>query len=161
MFGSSMGELRVDIFANGQWTNDIMPVIRGDQGNAWRSRDISLAAYAGQNVLFRFRGITGTNFYSDMALDDIGVVQTNGVSALNVSSDLVSIYPNPAKDEIMIQGTTNQITYQLVDVSGKICLKGVTSNSKIDVKSIPNGIYFIEIQTIEGSFRKKLIIQRN
>lgn len=161
MFGSSMGELRVDIFSNGQWTNDIMPVIRGDQGNAWRSRDISLAAYAGQNVLFRFRGTTGTNFYSDMALDDIGVVQTSGVGAINVSSDLVSIYPNPAKDEIMIQGTTNQINYQLVDISGKICLKGATSNSKIDVKSIPNGIYFIEIQTIEGSFRKKLIIQRN
>jgi len=161
MYGSSMGELRVDLFANGQWTNDIMPVIRGDQGNAWRSRDISLAAYAGQNVLFRFRGTTGTNFYSDMALDDIGVVQTNGVGAMSVSSDVVSIYPNPAKDEIIIKGTTNQINYQLVDVSGKICLKGSTSNSKIDVKSIPNGIYFIEIQTIEGSFRKKLIIQRN
>lgn len=161
MYGSSMGELHVDLFANGRWTNDVMTPLIGDQGNAWRSKDISLAAYAGQNVLFRFRGITGTNFYSDMALDDIGVVQTNGVGTQFMNSDLLSIYPNPAKDEIMIQWTAKQFNYQLVDVSGKICLKGLCSNSKIDVKTLTNGVYFIDIQTIEGVFRKKVIIQRN
>jgi hypothetical protein len=161
MYGSSMGELHVDLYANGRWTNDIMSPIIGDQGNAWRSKDISLAAYAGQNVLFRFRGITGTNFYSDMALDDIGVVQTNGVGTTMVSNDAIQLYPNPAKDEVFIQGINQGFSFQLVDVSGKICLKGTTSGSKIDVKSIPNGIYFIDIQTNAGAYRKKLVIQRN
>lgn len=73
MFGANMGELHLDAFANGVWNNDIMTVLSGDQGNAWLTRTVSLAAYAGQVISIRFRGITGASFESDMALDDINV----------------------------------------------------------------------------------------
>jgi PKD repeat protein len=73
MSGADMGELHVDIFADGVWTKDIMTPIVGDQGVDWQDQLVDLNAYAGQVVYLRFVGITGPGFTSDIALDDIGV----------------------------------------------------------------------------------------
>lgn len=80
MRGNSMGTMHVDLSTDGgsNWTNDIVPSWTGNQ-NAWMHKDISLIAYAGQsNIRLRIRGITGTNFNSDMAIDDILVYQAVG-----------------------------------------------------------------------------------
>ncbi|WP_052598499.1 T9SS type A sorting domain-containing protein [Aureispira sp. CCB-QB1] len=74
MTGNAVGELHLDIQIGGVWTLDIMPAISGDQGNAWRTTNISLAPYTGQTVKLRFRGITGNGFQSDIAIDDIRLV---------------------------------------------------------------------------------------
>lgn len=71
MFGGDMGSLHLDINVGGVWTLDIMTVINGDQGNAWQTVTTSLAPYIGQTVKLRIRGITGTGFESDLAIDDI------------------------------------------------------------------------------------------
>lgn len=73
MYGNDMGSLHLDIFADESWTNDIMTPVSGDQGNTWLSANISLASYAGKIVKFRFRGITGSGYESDIALDNIQV----------------------------------------------------------------------------------------
>ena len=77
MFGAVMGELHLDVFANGSWTNDVMAPISGNQGNQWLKRVIPLTAYAGEIISLRFRGITGADFTSDMAIDDINLIETN------------------------------------------------------------------------------------
>jgi len=88
MFGGDMGSLHVDVFSNGVWTNDIMTPISGDQGDVWKEAQVSLAAFAGGSIKLRVRGVTGTGFESDMAIDDIGVfdVTSAPVAAMNVSS---------------------------------------------------------------------------
>ena len=88
MYGAAMGELHLDIFANGMWTEDIIPVISGDQGNSWQTRVISLAAYSGSVVNLRFRGITGPGATSDMALDDISVGTAFPIELLDFSARL-------------------------------------------------------------------------
>jgi PKD repeat protein len=77
MFGATMGELHVDILVNGNWTNDVMAPVIGNQPNAWQLATINLAAYAGEIITIRFRGITGGGAQSDIALDDINIVETN------------------------------------------------------------------------------------
>lgn len=74
MNGANMGELHLDIQANGVWNLDVMPVIVGDQGTAWLTRTVNLSAFVGNVVTIRFRGITGNGFASDMALDDINLI---------------------------------------------------------------------------------------
>ncbi|MFT5645492.1 MAG: photosystem II stability/assembly factor-like uncharacterized protein [Aureispira sp.] len=74
LFGSAMGSLHLDINAGGVWTLDIMPAINGDQGDVWQTSTTSLAAYTGQTIKLRIRGITGTGFDSDVAIDDIRFV---------------------------------------------------------------------------------------
>lgn len=73
MDGSNMGELHLDVFSGGAWTEDVMPVISGDQGGAWLTRNVSLMAFDGNVIRLRFRGLTGTGYQSDMAIDGIEI----------------------------------------------------------------------------------------
>ncbi|MEM6271404.1 MAG: T9SS type A sorting domain-containing protein [Bacteroidota bacterium] len=76
MFGASMGELHLDVQSAGVWTLDVMTVLSGDLGNSWQTRTVNLAAFVGNVVRIRFRGRTGTGFASDMAIDDISIVES-------------------------------------------------------------------------------------
>jgi PKD repeat protein len=77
MFGANMGTLHVDVLSNGVWTLDVRTPITGDQGNQWRQATANLAPFAGTIVNVRFRGVTGADFASDMALDDIGILESS------------------------------------------------------------------------------------
>ncbi len=70
MLGESMGTLHVDIWDGTQWNEDVMTPITGDQGDNWLTMDVPLAGF-GDIVQVRFRGVTGDNYYSDIAIDDI------------------------------------------------------------------------------------------
>jgi len=74
MNGQTMGELHVDIHNGDFWTMDVMPAISGNQGSTWKSETVDLSAFSGSIINIRFRGITGSNYLSDIALDDIGIM---------------------------------------------------------------------------------------
>lgn len=88
MSGAAMGDLHLDIFFNGQWTLDVMPALIGDQGPNWNYRRVDLTPYAGNIVKLRFRGNTGTSFTSDIAIDDIEIIEPvqNDIGLTNVFS---------------------------------------------------------------------------
>ncbi|WP_152611511.1 M14 family zinc carboxypeptidase, partial [Psychroserpens damuponensis] len=49
-------------------------IINDDSQNSWKTAtDIDLSAYDGKIVLIRFRGVTGSSWSSDMALDNINI----------------------------------------------------------------------------------------
>lgn len=75
MWGANMGDLHLDVFFGGQWVLDVMPIISGDQGNQWIFREVDLTQYAGNIVKLRFRANVGTNFLSDIAIDDIEIFE--------------------------------------------------------------------------------------
>jgi len=93
MFGANMGELHVDIFANDVWTNDIIPALVGDQGNLWQQATIDLTPFAGQIINIRFRGITGNDYMSDMAIDDINVYDLGAPPVTNFNASATSLCP--------------------------------------------------------------------
>ncbi|NIR95223.1 MAG: hypothetical protein GWO08_16665, partial [Gammaproteobacteria bacterium] len=70
MFGDDMGELHVDVWDGSIWNMDIIPPIVGNQGDMWFKQIASLTAFSG-TINIRFRGITGSGFESDMAVDDV------------------------------------------------------------------------------------------
>lgn len=81
MYGGDVGELHLDVFENGAWTDDIWD-LSGDQGNQWSFAEVDLSAWSGQ-VELRFRGISGPDdqdgWGSDIALDDILINGTTDV----------------------------------------------------------------------------------
>ncbi len=83
MSGSTMGDLHVDVFDGTQWVEDVMVPLRGNQGNSWQQRKISLLPFIGNVVNIRFRGITGPNFESDIAIDDINVQEVSSAPTTN------------------------------------------------------------------------------
>jgi len=72
MAGADMGSFHVDINTGSSWTYDVIPAISGDQGASWlTTTPIDLTAYTGSSIVIRLRGITGSNFAPDLAIDDI------------------------------------------------------------------------------------------
>lgn len=81
MFGSAQGSLHVDVDTTrgqGAWVMDVVPAWTADT-NLWQFKAIPMQFLAGMDsVRFRIRGVTGTSFTSDMALDDIEISSVPG-----------------------------------------------------------------------------------
>ena len=63
MYGATMGTLEVLVDDAVVWSKS------GDQGNQWYQAQIPLPSDT--NVLIQFRGLTGTSYTSDMAIDEL------------------------------------------------------------------------------------------
>ena len=64
--------------------------------------------------------------------------------------DAVRVYPNPVKNILTIEYTSNndKPNYKLYDISGKLLLEG--SGSKVDLSELKNGIYFIKVENLKS-----------
>lgn len=78
MYGAAnMGDLKLQASTtDGTWT-DIWSKT-GNQGNAWLTATVDMAAYLGGNVKLRFFGTTGTTWQGDMAIDDLNMTAGSG-----------------------------------------------------------------------------------
>ena len=97
----------------------------------------------------------GTNYYRLQSVDKDGsYTYSKVVSALfTINNSPLTIYPNPAKDNITING--NHIaSIQVLDNMGRLVsvqsVKDAT-NPSIAVASLPAGVYHLRIQTTDGS----------
>ena len=62
--------------------------INSNMGSGWRQGFIDLSSYSSQsNIMFRFVGTTGTNWDSDVCLDDIKLVDAQ-LTSVNVSENI-------------------------------------------------------------------------
>lgn len=76
MRGGNVGSINVDIFYQGSWVNSIMPTISGNKGSRWIEQVIDLSNYKNGVVQFRLKGKTTSGFNGDIAIDDIGILDT-------------------------------------------------------------------------------------
>ena len=78
----------------------------------------------------------------------------------NMTEKGISIYPNPAKDIVILQNDNNiNISgIEIVDLTGRVVMS-TTNIEKIDISELPEGQYFIKING-ETTFMKKLFIQK-
>jgi uncharacterized repeat protein (TIGR01451 family) len=84
MDGSTMGDLYVDYSTNdGDSWNNITSWTADD--NSWQEKIIDLTSYRSQPFRLRLRGITGSSYVSDMAIDDFSVYDSQVRVAKTVS----------------------------------------------------------------------------
>ena len=92
-------------------------------------------------------GVNFNDFWQYNPVDD--------VSSLSELDAQVSFFPNPTSDFLNIKfaGFQEELTYEFINLSGQIMLKGNCSsnNSMIDVKSLPRGSYILSLRK-EDSF---------
>lgn len=74
MQGIEQGELHLDAFDGNDWHLDIMPPLSGNISTQWQMREVLLTEFAGKTINLRFRGITGSGYRSDIAIDDIQLI---------------------------------------------------------------------------------------
>ena len=165
MNGADMGTLEVDIFSNGAWIPNVFSRT-GPQGSAWQQATINLNAYAGQNIVVRFRGTTGNGFASDMALDGIRVDNLSGVEE-TVATNQLNVYPNPAQNEIRVTynaAAGSEAVIYITDLSGRVISSETVQagangiNATMNISGLAAGLYMIQLQ--QGNERLSIPLQK-
>ncbi len=100
---------------------------------------------------------TGFSFYGNSSVS-INVISGSSKTAENT----IVLYPNPSKDYIQFNFKENPkglYNYRIVAIGGqKSLLKGVATatSGKVDIHSLQQGLYIIELTTENGAHRKYL-----
>jgi hypothetical protein len=76
----------------------------------------------------------------------------------------ISIYPNPAKDEVTVKFNAKDIdnTVTIMDIQGKVVLEMINQNNqevKIDTRTFKQGVYFVKLRNNSSFTVHKLIIE--
>jgi hypothetical protein len=81
---------------------------------------------------------------------------SNSVHQLDSS---ISIYPNPTNSFVTINCNSNIKSIELYDVQGRILETSIENNTsaKLDISEKQNGIYFLKINTENGSKVEKIV----
>jgi hypothetical protein len=79
------------------------------------------------------------------------------LSKENFEISKIIVYPNPTNSILNIQIDEQINAVSIVAVSGRITTITSAFNNTIDVSSLPQGIYFIEVKTDSGTMREKFI----
>ncbi|MBK5212682.1 MAG: S8 family serine peptidase [Flavobacteriaceae bacterium] len=130
----------------------------------WRTENIDLAPYLGENVQFHFVNING--YGNSTFIDNINVSGVLGI----VKEDFTNIvmYPNPASNEVYInlknvaQGAVsiamfNSLGQRLQYISENE-MAGKTQ-AVLNVSNYSTGIYFVTIKAGDNVATKKLVVQ--
>ena len=84
------------------------------------------------------------------------------VASLSENEQLLSVYPNPANDQIKIKSDLALDQIAIFDLNGK-CVFRQKSNKKsmsIDVSSFEVGAYIISVEYLDRTVQKKVLISR-
>jgi hypothetical protein len=89
----------------------------------------------------------------------VGLPWSSSLSNQDFSQLKVALYPNPAKDFIIINGLVEQADVEISTISGLKVYKGIyKNNQKLDL-NFASGIYFIKITSENKSVVKKIVIE--
>ena len=105
------------------------------------------------NLLFAYDNY-GSGFYID------NIVVNTTLSRNSALAGSFSVYPNPVKDVLNISNSVGaEINSVIVsDINGRT-VKQVGAVSQIDIADLNAGVYFVNINSNEGSLTKKIVKQ--
>lgn len=80
------------------------------------------------------------------------------------SSNILSLYPNPAKNEFFIQNgnkLSGKVDVEIYDVTGKLLSsQKVSGTEKISTQQLTNGMYIIKVSGVGVNYSTKLLIKK-
>jgi len=167
MYGTAMGVMHLDVFVDGVWQNDLWS-LSGNQGNTWIQKTVDLTAFSGKTIKLRFRGVTGTSYTSDMALDDFQMIGTGFPSiALSTNTLSKSLYPDAAADatfQVTNTGTGNLIYSCAVQYPTDDTWLTITGNGSGSVSGGASNtvtVHFDAAGMLPGTYNAQIIVTSN
>jgi Secretion system C-terminal sorting domain/Calcineurin-like phosphoesterase len=105
--------------------------------------------------------LSGINHNKEVAFDYyLGVCDTTPPTGIRsvVNNNLVTVFPNPAKEYVTVLFADNPHSYtlKLVDDVGQVIAQSHTN--QVNVSKVAGGIYFLEIETPGYTTNKKIIV---
>ena len=115
--------------------------------------DVKFNAFGAYSVTLKVTNTTGTDQKSKT--NYINVVAN---SNKNISQRVITIFPNPAKDQITVNGVDGLISVCLMGVDGKI-FKAAIEGNIVYLNGVSAGVYFATILDDKGGvFQTKVVI---
>lgn len=105
----------------------------------------------------------GTNPYQcDVHPSMNGVIEVGALSVDDNEIINLEFYPNPVKDWLFIDSPVGMERAQLFDINGKLLMDAPLNNhnrTSIFMGVFKSGLYFVRIQTEEGSQSLRIVLQ--
>ncbi len=129
----------------------------------WRTDYVDITAYANSDVILKF--VTTNRSGNNLFLDNIWVYE--GAEPVGIEEPLldeITIYPNPAENDVTIDLGTNDLknaVIEIVDLLGKSVYKEtiVQKTTQLNISDFSNGIYLIKFSNDNGTVTNKIIKQ--
>ena len=132
-----------DTLANGNWQ-----VMINVPGNQYTATDINF----GRHPTARYRIVANWSYSctpsrsaNNQVLSNIIQLGPSGINSIDAGQTL-SIYPNPAKQELFINSTLDIQEITMISAEGKLVATMHPMNGRIDVSALADGIYIAEIK---------------
>jgi hypothetical protein len=143
-----MGQLYIDLFADGVWRDSVL-YLTGDKGDQWFQQTIQVSkAFPGlsapiSRLQVRMRGVTGTNYDSDICIDDFMVTDMPVPVGRDRVAPLLQARIFMAGHALQfrnIQGTVN-----IYSLDGKrVHTAELTERGFVDIAALPRGAYIVK-----------------
>ena len=116
---------------------------------------------------FQVEGIAyrdGTNYYLSAEKNTLGnaslySLTSNTLGVEDVRLVQVQLYPNPGRESLMIDGTTDLTKIEIYDYLGKKVFEASEMNNEVDISQLPSGVYVVKLYGNNGSDSRKIIKQ--
>ncbi len=95
----------------------------------------------------------GTNYYRLKVIEKDGKVSYTSIRILNWSNAVViSLFPNPTKDNVTVTGLESGMVISLVSENGQVVKRMAAQNSTVQVSMamLSSGAYYIQVTDKEG-----------
>ena len=121
---------------------DFVSIYSGTAADSWTARVANLSAYSGQTirVVFNHQSYDGYMLKIDnMVIDVLGGI--NGINDINGNE--FTVYPNPVKNTLNINGVEPGTAVRIYDVTGSEVMSFVYEGQNINVEGLANGVYIL------------------
>jgi len=98
--------------------------------------------------------VCGESDFSNEACVDIA-------EGVNDIENNISVYPNPAKDFVMVEASSQIRSIEITNYMGQVvsAVKDVeTTKTRIETSSLSAGVYFVEVETAAGIEKVRIVI---
>jgi hypothetical protein len=101
-------------------------------------------------------GAFGMNTPAYFCVDNVG---NYPLSAVEISENKFSVYPNPSSDFINLKSLENNVEYMIsiFDIFGKEIINNLKNPKQIEISSFVNGQYILKIETKDGIINERLL----
>jgi hypothetical protein len=148
-------------------TLSVSPVLPGGT-DAWWFGDGSVSSQSSPQHTYAFSGtytvshVSTVQCKTDSASSIFTVtVLTTGIQGYEQALNQIVLFPNPTSEKVFVQGLPEglEFTVDVLDGYGRLCLQS-SSNLKIDVSSLPNGLYTLRIHNADFCRIVPLVLMR-
>lgn len=140
---------------------DFLPSINSH----WRTEEIALSSFSDENVLVRFTGINRKG--SNLVLDNIRIYSgTEPQSISEAELPQIALFPNPATNEVYLRSSiSTEANISIMDLAGRTVKANQRkwlshAGSTLDISSLNNGTYLVNVNTGSGTVVQPLVIAR-